>query len=395
MSEAKDFKKFEKALNNLLYSSAGAASWSDLLSFTKDLYKQLDDKKTKLNFGLITDKNTLSKRLAQCLNPECPGGVHEVVLNIYFMILQNILVKNEGKLGDNLSIYSSGLFPFFTYASKPNKIKMLEKIIQLCFLQLEQNELNLCLSGLLSSLIPGLDDNNEEITQKIYLTFDELKKKMKPGVFYGTYYSILLRNKLLRASGIKYLLERIIKFENYKELSDEQKKEKLLDEFPNANSLVVNSLSELIEEEEVVTVRNAMDFIITRFPLSQENTIISDESKINLIKSALKLLIKNEYSTTRRLSNWVLGTTGPDDEVNFDSPDTNYKMELIVSALKSMLNSKESINSENLKNNIRILDQLFIQQVDFVDFILPKISYDLILCFVEFWQTELKSSENA
>ena len=395
MSEAKDFKKFEKALNNLLYSSAGAASWSDLLSFTKDLYKQLDDKKDKLNFGLITVKNTLSKRLAQCLNPECPGGVHEVVINIYFMIFQNILTKNEGKLGDNLGIYSSGLFPFFTYASKPNKIKMLEKIIHLCFLQLEQNELNLCLSGLLSSLIPGLDDNNEEITQKIYLTFDELKKKMKPGVFYGTYYSILLRNRLLRASGIKYLLERIIKFENYKELSDEQKKEKLLDEFPNANSLVVNSLSELIGEEEVVTVRNAMDFIITRFPLSQENTIISDESKINLIKSALKLLIKNEYSTTRRLSNWVLGTTGTDDEVNFDSPDINYKMELIVSALKSMLNSKESINSENLKNNIRILDQLFIQQVDFVDFILPKISYDLILSFIEFWQTELNSSEHA
>jgi len=395
MSEAKDFKKFEKTLNNLLYSSAGAASWSDLLSFTKDLYKQLDDKKDKLNFGLITDKNTLSKRLAQCLNPECPGGVHEVVINIYFILFQNILAKNEGKIGDNLGIYSSGLFPFFTYASKPNKIKMLEKIIQACFLKLEQNELNLCLSGLLSSLIPGLDDNNEEITQKIYLTFDELKKKMKPGVFYGTYYSILLRNKLLRASGIKYLLERIIKFENYKQLSDEQKKEKLLDEFPNANSLVVNSLSELIAEEEVVTVRNAMDFIITRLPLSQENTIISDESKITLIKSALKLLIKNEYSTTRRLSNWVLGTTGTDDEINLESPDTNYKIELIVSALKSMLNSKESINSENLKNNIRILDQLFIQQVDFVDFILPKISYDLILCFVEFWQTELNSSENA
>ena len=35
------------------------------------------------------------------------------------------------------------------------------------------------------------------------------------------------------------------------------------------------------------------------------------------------------------------------------------------------------------------------QQVDFVDFILPKISYDLILCFVDFWQTELNSSENA
>ena len=138
-----------------------------------------------------------------------------------------------------------------------------------------------------------------------------------------------------------------------------------------------------------------MDFIIFRLPLLKDNNIISEESKIFLIKNALKLLIKNEYSTTRRLSNWLLGINSPDDEINYDSPDINYKMDLIVMALKSMINSKEAINSENLKNYIRIIDQLFLQQVDFVDFILPKISYDLILCFVDFWQTELNSSENA
>ena len=395
MSDTKEFKKFEKALNNILSSSAGAASWSDLLSFTKEIFKILEDKKEKLNFALITDKITISKRLAQCLNPECPSGVHEVVINIYYMIFNNILSKNDGKLGDNLGIYSSGLFPFFSYASKPNKIKILENVIKACYLKLEQNELNLCLSGLLSSLIPGLDDNNEEITQKIYSTFDEIKKKMKPGVFYGTYWSILLRNKLLRQSGIKYLAERIIKYTNYSELSEEQKKEKLEDEFPLANTLMINSLRELIEEDDVVTVRNAMDFIITRLPLSKDNIIISDESKISLIQSALKLLIKNEYSTTRRLNTWVLGTTNTDDEINLESPDTNYRMDLMVSALKGMTNSKESINADNLNNYIRILDQLFMQQVEFVDFILPKISYDLILCFVEFWQTELNSSENA
>ena len=115
MSESKEFKKFEKALNNILYSSAGAASWSDLLSFTKEIYKILDDKKDKLNFGIISDKNTLSKRLAQCLNPECPGGVHEVVINIYDILLQNILAKNNGELGDNLGIYSSGLFPLYSF----------------------------------------------------------------------------------------------------------------------------------------------------------------------------------------------------------------------------------------------------------------------------------------
>ena len=138
-----------------------------------------------------------------------------------------------------------------------------------------------------------------------------------------------------------------------------------------------------------------MDFIINRFPLSKENTIISDQSKINLIKSALKLLIKNEYSTIRRLSTWLLGTSNTDDEVNLESPDTTYKIDLIVEALKNMISSKELTNDENLKNYIRIIEQLFIQQVEFVDFILPKISYDLLLCFITFWQNELNASENA
>ena len=121
MSE-KEFKKFDKTLSSILSSSAGAASWSDLLSFTKEMFRQLEDKKDKFNFGILTDKISLSKRLAQCLNPECPGGVHEVVINIYDILFQNILAKNNGKLGDNLGIYSSGLFPFFSYASKANKI---------------------------------------------------------------------------------------------------------------------------------------------------------------------------------------------------------------------------------------------------------------------------------
>ena len=391
----KDFKKFEKSLNNILSSSSGAASWSDLLPFTKEVRQLIEKKKEDINFALISEKNTLSKRLAQCLNPECPGGVHEVVINIYSTILQNILSKNDGKLEENLGIYSSGLFPFFSYAAIPNKLIFLEKIITSCFLKLQPNELNLCLPGLLSSLIPGLDDNNEEISQKIYSVFDQLRKIMRPGIFYGTYWSLLLKNKLLRPSGIKYLFEKMIKYYDYDLLDEEKKKEKLEDEFPNINNLVVNSLCQLIEDNDTPTVRTAMDFVILRLPLTKENTMLTDQAKIVLITSALKLLIKNDYSTTRRLTSWLLGTSNSEDEIDFKSPDIIYKMELVVQAFKNMFNSHSVINSDNLKDYIKILDQFFLQQIEFADFVLSRIAYDLILCFINFWQTNLNSSENA
>ena len=394
MAESKEFKKFDKSITNLLSSSSGAASWSDLLPFTKEILQLLEKKKDEFNFAYLTDRNTLSKRLAQCLNPECPGGVHEVVINIYTIIFQNILKKNDNKLEDNLGIYSSGLFPFFSYASIPNKIIFLDTLVTSCFLRLDQNELSLCLPGLLSSLIPGLDDNNEKTSQKIYTIFDKIKEKMKKGVFYGIYWSLLLRNKSLRQSGIKYLYEKITKYNDYQVLDEEKKKEVLEDQYPDINNLVVNSLCQLIEEKDIPTVRIAMDFVINRLPLSKENTMLTDKAKITLIISALKLLIKNEYSTTRRLSNWLMGTSSADDEIDLESPDIIYKMDLVVQSFKIMFNSEKLINSENLKNYIKILDQLFIQQIDLADFILSKIAYDLILCFVIFWIKELNSSEN-
>ena len=82
MAENKEFKIFEKNLNSILSSSAGAGSWSDLFPFTRDIHQLLEKKKTEFNFAILSDRNILAKRLAQCLNPECPGGVHEVAIYI-------------------------------------------------------------------------------------------------------------------------------------------------------------------------------------------------------------------------------------------------------------------------------------------------------------------------
>ena len=394
MSETKEFKKFNNNINSLLTNLAGAASWSDLLPVFKEMFKLVKTQTKNFNYSLIKEKITLSKRLAQSLSPECPGGVHEVVIEIYNIIIQNILEKNNGKLGDNLGLYCSGLFPFFSYASKVNKELFIEKLLNSCFLNLEEDELSLCLPGLLSSLILGLDDNNEKITTNIYYFFNIIRKKLKRGVFFGTYWSLLLRNKTLRPSGIKFLNDKIIKYNDYTQLNDKKKQETLEDEFPDVNNLVVNSISQLIEEQDIPTVRTSMDFIIGRFPLTKENTILSEKAKVNLITSTLKLLIKNEYSTTRRLSNWLLGISNIDEVSNYEEPDIIYKMDLIVEAFKNMFNSQKLINSEKLENDVQILGKLFAQLTEIPDFVLPKIAYDLILCYVNFWQTELNSSEN-
>ena len=389
----KDYERFEKKLTSILSSSANANSWSDLLPVTKDILAHLT-KNQNLEFAKLSNRHILSKRLAQCLNPECPGGVHEVVLDIYNVILHNIISKNEAKLMDNLGLYACGLFPFFQNASLANKEKYLEIIVKKNLLCIDANELILCLPGLLASIIPGLDDNNDKMTLLIYDTLDIIKLRIKDHTFYGVYWTLILRNKHIRTSGMKYLLEKTNKYSDYEKLNM-NKNEIIKNYYPNVNTVVVNALCSVIEDNDIPTVRMGMDYIITRFPLSKENAIISDNSKIILIISALKLLVRNEYSTTRRLNNWLLGIKNNDDDINYESEDMQYKMNLIIKALKNIFNKDKNHKQEDLKDYLKVIEQLLAQQVEFIDYILPKVSYDILKCIVNYWKIELNSSENA
>ena len=138
-----------------------------------------------------------------------------------------------------------------------------------------------------------------------------------------------------------------------------------------------------------------MDFIITRFPLTKENDMINDSSKITLIISALKLLVKNEYSTTRRLNQQLLGINSSDDDVDYDSEDMQYKISLIIKALKNIFNKDKNHKQDDLKDYLKVIEQLLAQQVEFIDYILPKISYDIFKSIVNYWKIELNASENA
>ena len=389
----KDYERFEKKLTNILNSSANAKAWSDLLPLTKEILAHLN-KNLDLEFVKLSNRYILSKRLAQCLNPECPGGVHEVVLEIYNVILHNIISKNEAKLMDNLGLYACGLFPFFQNASLANKEKYLELIVKNNLLCIDVNEFILCLPGLLCSIIPGLDDNNDKMTKLIFDTLDLIKSRVKEHTFFGVYWTIILRDKHLRTSGMKYLLEKTNKYIDYKKLN--WKNEDIIKNYyPNINTVVINALCSVIEEKDIPTVRMGMDFIITRFPLTKENCMINDNSKIILIISALKLLVKNEYSTTRRLNNWLLGINSADDEVDYESEDMQYKINLVIKALKIIFNKDKNHKQEELKDYLRIIEQLLAQQIEFIDYILPKISYDILKCIVNYWKIELNSSENA
>ena len=385
----KTIEKFNSKLSSKLAAAATAKSWSDLLPIMKDIYSFLKINNT-YNFDKIVDKLLLGKRLAQSLNPECPGGLHEVTLDVYEILLKNIMTQNNNKLMENLHVYAYGLFPFFPNATIPNKQKFLEKIVKGVFYKLNRTELKLCLPGLLSSLIPGLDDNNEDTTKFIYSSFNELVKIDKRN-FFGVYWMLLLRCKHLRNSGIKYLLENTTK---YKDISDENKKNEVLEnEFPNINTTVINALCEIIKEPEVPLLRNGMDFITSRLPLTKDNTMLTDEAKITLINGALFLLVKNEASTVRRLKNWILGLMNQDDEPDYENDDMKYKLGLVIKAFENIFKQDKNLDRNFIKDNILIFERFLDLEEEFVTPILSNTSYLVLKAVVNYWEKNFDSQE--
>ena len=412
----------KKVTNKFLPRFATAKEWPDLMTILKKFKENLVKYKTS-NMSILTDKISLAKRLAQCLNQSLPSGVHEIDLDIYSMLFDNIKKNNNNFMGDNLGLYSAGLFPFFVYASAQNKIKFLNDIIIKHYLTLEISEFKLSLSGMLASILPALEEQNENMQKLIREVFLEARKKCGDEFFFGTLWSIVFRNKKLRIDCIKYINEEIppyneilqdenerekneanINEDNNEEINIEENDDKkdnsennlnivkkrkkvkytinqVIEKFyPNLNVLILNSLEELIINSHLYTQRLVMDFIISHFPI--ENNILSEDEKISLITSALQLLIKNEHSATRRLLIWLMGQN-QDDEVEMGEPNIQYMLVLLVKSLKLILKNEK--NRENLINDIKIIDHLLKQQVKFVDYILEPISIEIILVVQDYW----------
>jgi hypothetical protein len=385
----KDHLRFDKKLSEkILPKFNNAKDWSDLMAILKNLKENLSKYKD-FNMYNVSDKIVLAKRLAQCLNPKSlPSGLHEIALELYDIIFDNIRKNQNNFLGEDLGLYSIGLFPFFQYATVPNKTLYLNNIIKKHYLELNDAEFALCLPGFLVSILPCLDDQNESLIKSIKDIFAKARQKVGDYNFYGQLWTVILRTHRIRLVGMKYAMESIPIYKTVDGNEENQEDMEIFKNnyYPNMNILVINSLISVVEDENVHVQRIALDFIMTRFPIS--NKLLSRNQKISLIVSGLSLLIKNEYSTTRRLIAWLIGSN-QDDDIDLNDESIKNMIELLIASIKIIFSSKFiniTQSSEKLLNGIKIIDQLFKQQVKLVDVILENTAIDLISSVEDYWR---------
>uniref|UniRef100_A0A672SYB4 DOP1 leucine zipper like protein B n=1 Tax=Sinocyclocheilus grahami TaxID=75366 RepID=A0A672SYB4_SINGR len=281
----------EKALRNFESSS----EWADLISSLGKLNKALQ---SNLKYSLLPRRLIIGKRLAQCLHPALPSGVHLKALETYEVIFKIIGTK---WLAKDLFIYSSGLFPLLGHAAmsvKPVLLTLYERY----FLPL-QRALLPSLQAFIMGLLPGLEEGAE-----VYERTDALLVKLSvlvgQSVFYGALWGSLLICPLVRLPATLFIVAHF----DHSVTAREQKYMLGRD-----HRLVVKAVCLSLQDSNVLVQRNMLEILLHFFPFTtcqdpEECAIpLNQDELISVVSAASLTLLRRDMSLNRRLYAWMLG----------------------------------------------------------------------------------------
>ncbi|XP_029420732.1 protein dopey-2 isoform X3 [Nannospalax galili] len=328
----------EKALRNFESSS----EWADLISSLGKLNKALQ---SNLKYSLLPRRLIISKRLAQCLHPALPSGVHLKALETYEIIFKIVGTK---WLAKDLFLYSCGLFPLLANAAmsvRPVLLGLYEKY----FLPLQKLLLP-SLQAFLVGLLPGLEEGSE-----IYDRTDALLLRLSlvvgREVFYAALWGSILANPSIRLPASLFVVSHI-----NRDSPGKEQKYMLGTDY----QLTVKSLCASLLDTNVLVQRNNLEIVLFFFPFytcldPDDRTIpLLRPDIVHILSAATQTLLRRDMSLNRRLYAWLLGsdikgnTIVPESEISNSYEDQSsyffekYSKDLLVGALAEILHQKFS-----------------------------------------------------
>ncbi|CED83410.1 Dopey and related predicted leucine zipper transcription factors [Phaffia rhodozyma] len=321
LSNDSQWKKYQTQIDRSLQSFESIKEWADFISFLSKLLKTIQ---TFPGFNEIPRKLLIAKRLAQCLTPALPSGVHQRALDVYGHILS--VIGLEG-LKRDLLIWSSGLFPFFQYASTSAK-PMLLNIYEVHYVPLK-NALLPAIKAFLLALLPGLEEEAGEAFEKVMYLMDIVSSTVSPPIFFQNLWMILISTPGARTNVLCYLGRRLPKFGKGEDIT------------PIVGSdigLMIRAFAAALEDDNLLVQRGTLDLLVTGLRLdgAASSDFSTETDRKILMSSALTVVMRRDLSLSRRLYGWLLGPEGSSDE------QVAYLREWSLDVLKNTL--KENMN---------------------------------------------------
>ncbi|XP_028985339.1 protein dopey-1 isoform X2 [Betta splendens] len=324
----------DKALKNFEYSS----EWADLISALGKLNKVLQN---NAKYQVVPKKLTIGKRLAQCLHPALPSGVHRKALETYEIIFKIIGSK---RLAKDLFLYSSGLFPLLSNAAMSVKPVLLG-LYETYYLPLGKT-LKPGLQGLLTGVLPGLEEGSEYY-ERTNTLLEKVAAAVEQSAFYSALWGSILTSPAVRLPGVSFVLLHL----NRKLSMEDQ-----LYVMGNDIELMVEAVSTSVQDSSVLVQRSTLDLILFCFPFHMSQATRPD--MIRILSAALHVVLRRDMSLNRRLYAWLLGprsTRQSNPEEHASHYFNAFSKDMLVQAMVGILQGKarggeeESVLMHDLK----------------------------------------------
>lgn len=290
------YRNYSSVIEKALRNFESSTEWADLISSLGKLNKALQ---SNLKYCLLPRRLIISKRLAQCLHPALPSGVHLKALETYEIIFKIIGTK---WLSRDLFLYSSGLFPLLFHAAMSVK-PILLGLYETYFLPLQRSLLP-SLQAFITGLLPGLEEGSE-IYDRTDLLLQKLSMVIGHEVFYSSLWGSVLISSSIRLPASLFVVSHInrdlpAKSQSYMLGNDKQ--------------LAMKSVCISVMDSNVLVQRNTLEILLFFFPFHTclDSNIcpmsLQQSEIIHILSAAIQTVLRRDMSLNRRLFAWLLGS---------------------------------------------------------------------------------------
>jgi hypothetical protein len=307
--KSKSYRRYaagvERALG--LFDSA-LQEWADYIAFLGRLQKALQAQPSDIS--VIPDKRTVARRLAQCLNPTLPSGVHQKTLELYDLVFA---LQGEENLSHDLSLYLPGISSTLTFASLTVRPIFLS-VIEDRLLKLPTTTLRPALKAIILSLLPGIEDETSEDFDRVLDILDRFKSLFggagSEGIFWQCLFLASITSPSRRLGALAYLTRRLPKLgPNMSRLADNSSPEGVMALTDPEPGLLIRCFSTGLSDEQTLVQRTFLDLLVTHLPLNAgfyKEKVTTEDMKV-LVTAAVSVVLRRDMSLNRRLWSWFLG----------------------------------------------------------------------------------------
>ncbi|KAF2429482.1 hypothetical protein EJ08DRAFT_635171 [Tothia fuscella] len=328
----KAYRRYASGVERALSSfDTAQQEWADYISFLGRLLKALQAHPPVENVG-IPDADTVALRLAQCLNPSLPSGVHQKALEVYAYVFTSI---GKANLARDLHLYFPGLSSVLSFASlsvRPYFLALLESHILL----IDATALRPALKAIILSLLPGLEDETSEDFEDIVRVLDKFREASrelhsdvqegddspKDSFFWQCFFLATITSPSRRQGALGFLVRQLPKFHTKAAKGNEQGAISMRSLSPAAQDalspepgLLIRCFAAGLSDNQLLVQRGFLDMLVTHLPLDSAvlQYAVPKADLDQIVFAAAGVVSRRDMSLNRRLWAWFLGPE-PKDE---------------------------------------------------------------------------------